>query len=361
MYNTPNYSAALCLIASLLAGCTGPENTAEPMELAGPPPSSIEERQPQKTGAGASIVATPKTAEEQLKELGRVTEGDPPSLTLGKGDILSVSVYDEPDLTIESVPVRPDGKIALPLVGEMDVEGRSVESVTDELTANMALYVQDPKVAVLVREFNSLEYTLYGEVVRPGAYSLVTDVTITEAIAKAGGLTRGQFRASSVELADLTHAFIARDKQVLPVDFVRLIRSGDLRFDIPLRAGDYIYIPSGLSKEIYILGEVRQPSAFSYREEMPVSRTMALAEGFTPDADISRVHIIRGALHNPTVIVTNYEDVLAGEVQDVQLEPGDVVYVPPTTLTSWARVIDKILPTIQTLQVGIILGNSVSN
>jgi polysaccharide export outer membrane protein len=361
MYNTLEKSATFFLVAFLVTGCTGTgPDSSEPMQLAGPPPASIE-HDPKEADGGAGIVATPRTAEEQLDELRRLTQGEPPSLTLGKGDVLSVSVYDEPDLTIDSVPVRPDGKIALPLVGELDVEGRSVEEVTRELTTSMALYVQDPKVAVLIREFNSLEYTLYGEVVRPGAYSLVTDVTITEAIAKAGGLTRGQFRASSVELADLTHAFIARDKRVLPVDFVRLIRSGDLRFDIPLRAGDYIYIPSGLSKEIYILGEVRQPSAFSYREEMPVSRTMALAEGFTPDADISRVHIIRGSLHNPTVIVTNYEEVLTGQVQDVQLEPGDVVYVPPTTLTSWARVIDKILPTIQTLQVGIILGNSVSD
>jgi polysaccharide export outer membrane protein len=360
MYNMPENCAAFCLVTFLLAGCAG-SNPAEPGGLAGPPPSSIDGNDSQRGDGTAKVIATPMTVEEQLDELRRLTDDEPPPLALGKGDILSVSVYDEPDLTIDSVPVRPDGKIALPLVGEMAVEGRSVGEVTGELTANMALYVQDPKVAVVVREFNSLEYTLYGEVVRPGAYSLVTDVTITEAIAKAGGLTRGQFRASSVELADLTHAFIARDKQVLPVDFVQLIRSGDLRFDIPLRAGDYIYIPSGLSKEIYILGEVRQPSAFSYREEMPVSRTMALAEGFTPDADITRVHIIRGSLHNPTVIVTNYEEVLTGQVQDVQLEPGDVVYVPPTTLTSWARVIDKILPTIQTLQVGIILGNSVSD
>ena len=87
-----------------------------------------------------------------------------------------------------------------------------------------------------------------------------------------------------------------------------------------------------------------------------MSRTLALAEGFTVDADLSRIHIVRGALHNPTVIVTNFQDVVNGRAQDVQLEPGDIVYVPPTSLTRYARAIDKIVPTIQALQVGLILG-----
>ena len=59
------------------------------------------------------------------------------------------------------------------------------------------------------------------------------------------------------------------------------------------------------------------------------------------------------------MIIADFKAVIDGNAQDVQLEPGDVVYVPPTTLTKWARVIDKLLPTIQTLQVGIILGRSV--
>jgi hypothetical protein len=87
-----------------------------------------------------------------------------------------------------------------------------------------------------------------------------------------------------------------------------------------------------------------------------MSRTVALAEGFTVDADLSRIHIVRGALHNPTVIVANFEEVVNGRAQDEQLEPRDIVYVPPTTQTRKARTVDKIVPTIQALQVGLILG-----
>ena len=248
--------------------------------------------------------------------------------------------------------------IAFPLIGDVQVDGRNVASVSNEIRERLLQYLLEPKVSVVVREFNSLDYTLYGEVVNPGVYPLTTEVSITGAIARAGGLTKGHFRASSVELADLTHAFLARNGQVMPVDFVRLIRHGDVRFDIELQPGDYIHIPSGLSKEVYILGEVRAPALFAFRESMPMSRTLALAEGFTPDADLSSIHIVRGALHNPTVIVADFEMVISGRAQDVQLEPGDIVYVPPTALTRYSRTIDKILPTIQALQVGLILSGS---
>ncbi len=177
--------------------------------------------------------------------------------------------------------------------------------------------------------------------------------------AQPGGFKKGQFRSSSVEVADLSTAFISRRGEVLPVDFTRLFRQGDLRFDIELQDGDYINIPSGLSKEVYIVGEVNKPAQFAFRESMPMSRSLALAEGFTRQADLSRIHIVRGALANPDLVVVNYKDVLNGKAQDVQLQPDDIVYVPPTYLARWSQMLNQIVPTITALQTGIILGNSV--
>jgi len=358
MYSrAPDTLAALVLATALLAGCAGTPNLPDGSNLLPPnPPATLEQNR--SAGNAPEPVNQKKTVEQQLAELQQMLAANEASFHLGKGDVLSISVYDEPDLTLDSVPVRPDGMIAFPLIGDVMVDGRNVEDISEEIRERLLQYVLEPKVSVVVREFNSLDYTLYGEVVTPGVYPLTTDVSITSAIAKAGGLTKGQFRASSVELADLTHAFLARNGQVMPVDFVRLIRYGDRRFDIALQPGDYIHIPSGLSKEVYILGEVKAPALFAFRESMPMSRTLALAEGFTKDADLSRIHIVRGALHNPTVIVADFEKVINGQAQDVQLEPGDVVYVPPTALTSYSRTLDKILPTIQALQVGLILSGT---
>jgi len=348
----PESLTGLLLAAAMLSGCaTNPPPGVGNGLLPPNPPAKH-------AGDSNGPASQKKTVEEQLTELEQILASSDASFQLGKGDVLSISVYDEADLTLDSVPVRPDGMIAFPLIGDVQVAGRDVETVTSEIRERLLQYVLEPKVSMIVREFNSLDYTLYGEVVNPGVYPLTTEVTITAAVAKAGGLTKGQFRASSVELADLTHAFLARDNTVMPIDFVRLIRQGDMRFDIALQPGDYIHIPSGLSKEVYILGEVKAPALFAFRESMPMSRTLALAEGFTNDADLSQIHIVRGALHNPTVIVADFQAVINGTAQDVQLEPGDVVYVPPTALTRYSRTIDKILPTIQALQVGLILSGT---
>jgi polysaccharide export outer membrane protein len=300
------------------------------------------------------------TTEEQLAELRRLVDQTRTIPTLGKGDVLTVSVYDEPDLSLQSIPVRPDGMIAVPLIGDVQAAGRTVDQLTAAITERLSRFVIEPKVSVIVTAFNSLNYTISGEVSQPGVYPLVTDVRLTEAVAKAGGFNKGQFRASSVELADLSTAFISRHGTVLPVDFTRLFRQGDLRFDIELQAGDYIRIPSGLSKEVYIVGEVNAPALFAFREEMPMSRTLALAEGFTREADITRIHVVRGALTNPELIVSNFRRVLEGKEQDVQLQPGDIVYVPPSHLSRWAQMLNQIVPTIQAIQTGIILSNSVN-
>ena len=301
------------------------------------------------------------SVEEQLAELRRIVAETRRLPTLGKGDVLSISVYDEPDLSVAGIPIRPDGMISFPLIGDVQAAGRSVDELTTAITERLARFVIEPRVSVIVQEFNSLNYTISGEVAQPGSYPLVTDVRLAEAVARAGGLKQGQFRASSVELADLSSAFIAREGRLLPVDFTRLLRQGDLRFDIELQDGDYISIPSGLSKEVYIVGEVNKPALFAFREQMPMSRTLALAEGFTRQADLSRVHIVRGALSNPELIVTNFRDVLNGKAQDVQLEPGDIVYVPPTHLSMWAQMLDQIVPTIQAIQTGIILSEAVNS
>ena len=348
----PRHNASLALLAaSLLVGCATNESTPPSAAM---PAAAVPRTQP------VPQASKLMTTSDQLEALRRAVAETTSAPRLGKSDVLSITVYDEPDLSIDTIPVRPDGKISFPLVGDVQAEGLTVDELANALAERLRRFVLAPKVSVIVKQFNSLSYTISGEVVRPGVYPLQRDVTITEAVATAGGLNKGQFRATSVELADLTHAFIARQGKMLPVDFVRLLRDGDLRFNINLQSGDVISIPSGLSQEVYIIGEVNAPALFAFRESMPMSRTVAQAEGFTKDADLSRIHIVRGALSNPTLIVSDFNKVISGQAQDVQLEPGDIVYVPPTNLSSWARMVNQIMPTVQALQTGIILSNTVN-
>ncbi len=342
----PRFTFVLCLV---LAGCSATPTKDD----------SQQEALQQRLARDAElVVAQQKALEAQLDELERIEAEPSQPFVLGQGDIITVTVFEEPDLTVERASVRPDGMVSVPLIGDVLVGGRRVAEVSDEIELRMARYVVRPRVSVRVEELRSVEYLLYGEVVNPGTYLLDRRTTITAAIARAGGLNKGNYRASTIEIADLRHAFIARDGRALPVDFVALLREGDLRFDIELRPGDQIHIPSGLSREVYVLGEVTEAMVFAYQDHMPLSRTLSMSEGFTPDADITRIHIVRGSLGNPTVIVSDFKSVLSGRERDVALEPGDIVYVPPKALVSFSRVMDNILPSLLAVQNAALLGRA---
>ena len=325
------------------------------------PPAEVLQAERTAADETARVVLQQRTVEQQLEELARLAAAPPAPFNIGAGDALAVTVFQEPDLSVERAVVRPDGYISLPLIGDVQAGGQSVPALAADVTERLSRYVLDPKVNVRVDDLKSASYTVYGEVVTPGTFPLASRTTVAAAIARSGGLKQGNYRASTIEIADLRHAFVARDGHVLPVDFVRLLREGDLRYDIELRPGDHIHIPSGLSQEVYVLGEVQEPMVFAYQDRMALARTISMAEGFTHDADRTRVHVVRGSLQNPTVIVANYKDVLAGRQRDVQLEPGDIIYVPTTKIASVSRVLDYILPALTAVQNTILLGRAANN
>lgn len=298
------------------------------------------------------IIADTMTEKERFEELKRIRNEPAEEFRLGRGDTLQVSVYDESDLRTDGIPVRPDGMISFPLIGEVLAEGKTAHEIEVEITRRISEFLIEPKVSVLVRKFKSQKYTLIGEVNKPGTFSLDTSVTLTQAIAQSGGLSRGQFHGTSIELADLSRAFISRKGQILPIDFAALFRSGDLRYDVPLQSGDYIYIPSGPNEEIYILGEVNRSDMFALRKGMTLSKVLVIAEGFTRNADLKNVHVVRGSLTNPELYVINLKDIYTGKVTDISMQPGDIIFVPKTGLASWSQIVNQILPSMVLARTG---------
>ncbi|MFO1406407.1 MAG: polysaccharide biosynthesis/export family protein [Steroidobacteraceae bacterium] len=342
---------SLCIFAAcLLAGGTVRADEA--------PPQQVLDAEQLAAAETARVVLEQRTVDQQVEELARIAAEPVPAFRIGAGDQLAVTVYQEPDLSVERAVVRPDGYISLPLIGDVRAGEQAVPDLASDITTRLARYVLDPKVNVRLDDMKSATYTVYGEVVTPGTFPLASRTTISAAIARSGGLKQGNYRASTIEIADLRHAFIARDGHVLPVDFVRLLRDGDMRYDIELRPGDHIHVPSGLSQEVYVLGEVSKPMVFAYQDRMALARTLSMSEGFTHDADRTRIHVVRGSLQNPTVIVSNYKEVLSGRQRDVQLEPGDIIYVPTTGLASLSRILDYILPALTTVQNTVLLGRA---
>jgi polysaccharide biosynthesis/export protein len=105
---------------------------------------------------------------------------------IGNDDVLAISVWKEPELT-KSVPVRSDGKISLPLVGELQATGRSPLQLEQDITAKLKNFITSPEVTVIVEKVNSRKYNVLGEVSKPGSYFLTSSTTIMDAIAAAGG------------------------------------------------------------------------------------------------------------------------------------------------------------------------------
>jgi polysaccharide biosynthesis/export protein len=155
---------------------------------------------------------------------------------IGREDVLEVVVWHEPELT-RVVPVRPDGKISLPLAGEMEAAGKTPAELQQGLTKALGPYIQDAAVAVLVREINGPRVFVLGEVTRPGGFPLRGPMTVVQAIALAGGRT--EFARGDVSWL--------RQKPDGKTDRVKLsfdeLVKGEAEGALWLRGGDVLYVP----------------------------------------------------------------------------------------------------------------------
>ncbi len=155
---------------------------------------------------------------------------------IGREDVLEIVVYHEPELT-RVMPVRPDGKIAVPLVGEVEAAGKTAAELKAELTRTLAPYIRDATVSVLVREVNGPRFFVMGEVNHPGGFPLRGSLSVVQAIALAGGT--GEFAGNEVVWL--------RQKSAGGVDKVKLsyreLVRGEAVGSLWLSAGDVIYVP----------------------------------------------------------------------------------------------------------------------
>lgn len=131
-----------------------------------------------KTGSGRTTLERPDT---------RVTPMVGANYRIGANDVLTVNVWHEPEVS-RNVPVRPDGKISLPLLGDVQAAGLTPTELQNELDARFSKYLTNPDVSVIVAEIRSQRINVLGQVYRPGTYALIPPMGVLDAIATAGGL-----------------------------------------------------------------------------------------------------------------------------------------------------------------------------
>jgi len=284
--------------------------------------------------------ADEEAAEEELEQIFAEEYGyaeDIGPYRLRIGDRMFVSIYGEPN-TGRAVVVDSTGAINYLLVGRVFVLGMTIDELRYHLDEKIKKYFKHAFVAISPVEFGSQYYTILGEVRSPGKKVLYGSTSLLTAICQAGGFTEGAFRTQTIELADLSHAFLARKGDYIPVDFRKLIYDGDISEDKELLNGDYIFIPNSLYKEIHILGEVKDPTTIGFINTVSLVEAIAQARGLTDRAS-SRICVIRGSLANPTKFMIDINLILRGFEKDFLLQPGDIVYAPPRTFTSLRDIV----------------------
>jgi polysaccharide biosynthesis/export protein len=160
-----------------------------------------------------------------------------PSYTIGPQDMLDVNVWKEPDVS-RTVQVRPDGKISLPLLDDIQAAGLTPKQLTDSVTEGLRKYIENPEVTVIVTQINSLRVYLIGQVTRPGAYPLLPGMTILQAISSGGGLA---------QFANRKKIYLMRTENGTPTkypfNYKDVIEGRKPEQNLPLKPGDTIVVP----------------------------------------------------------------------------------------------------------------------
>jgi polysaccharide export outer membrane protein len=235
--------------------------------------------------------------------------------------------------------------VELPLIGAVKLGGLTLEQAQQKVAAAFSQYINDPKVAVELVQAESLKYYLLGSFSAPGVKFPVHELDLLEALALGG----------SVDLAnaDLYQAYVAQGSVKLPVDLYALLVNGDLSQNVTLAPGDAIVIPSAATEAAFVFGSVGKPGSVPFISGR-LSLLQALAEsGMTltdiTDAKLARVHIIRSHGKTGEFLIVDARMILDGQASSFALEPGDIVFVPPSPFATWNEALAELLPSLQTI------------
>jgi polysaccharide export outer membrane protein len=159
---------------------------------------------------------------------------------IGAEDVLEISVWRNPDLS-KTVQVRPDGRISLPVVRDVMAMGKTTSQLGDELTRKLKEYVQNPVVAISVRDVNSYNIFMLGELVKPGKYPLKSKTTLLQGITMAGGFTA---LAARNQVVIFRFSENGTGTRTLTASYDDIVLRGGVSQNLELKAGDTVVVPS---------------------------------------------------------------------------------------------------------------------
>lgn len=246
----------------------------------------------------------------------------PVDYTVGPQDVLTITVYDQPDLS-GKFKVEADGSFTYPLVGRVKASGLTLHTIEGDLMKRLSDgYIRNPQVTVGVETYQSQRIFIMGEVRAPGAYVLNGDMTIIEALSRAGSTTPSAADEITIvrppvgkRTGPITPEQAGGDATVLRVN-IRQMQEGDLSKNVTLKDGDTIIVPK--AQGVYVFGQVKAPGAYAMDKGTTVLQALSLAGGVTDRGSTNRVKIVR--------TVDGKKKEIKAKLTDL-VEPGDTLIV----------------------------------
>ena len=279
------------------------------------------------------------------------------SYKIGPSDILQITVWDHPELTIPAGSFRDpedsgqligeDGILFYPFIGELYVTGMTVGELRDVLTVKLGTYIQNPQLDVRVVAYRSKRVYVVGEVNKPGILPL-TDIpmAIVDAINQSGGLTQE---------ADRGGVNLTRGGEVYDVDLKALYEAGDVSQNLYLQHLDILNVRDLSQQKVFLIGEINNPGSV-FIEKGRLTLAAAIGEAGGPkqiSADTSRIYVIRNKDEESPQIFHLDAKYASGMLlaEQFELAAQDVIFIDTAGISQWARVINQLLPTARVIDI----------
>ena len=241
---------------------------------------------------------------------------------VGPQDVLTITSFDQDDLS-GKYQVDADGTFSFPLVGRVHAGGRTLREVQAEIVKLLKDgFFKDPQIGIAVEQYRSQKVHIVGEVRTPGTYSLTGDMSLIEALARAGSATQsasGEIMIVRGKGAAGVNGPMSPDGEDVDVTTIELkaLQSGRAANNFALRDGDTIVVPR--AESVYVFGQVRNPGAYPIQKDTTVLQALSLAGGVTDRGATGRVKIVR--------MVKGKRVELKAKLDDIVL-PLDTIMVP---------------------------------
>jgi len=298
-----------------------------------------------------------KERESRIRRVVEEFSEKPQSYVIGEGDVLQITVWDHPELTIPAGSFRDaetsgqqvgdDGYLYYPYVGMLKAAGMNIAAMRDILTEKLSAYIQNPQLDVRVVAYRSKRVYVVGEVNSPGVLPLDNvPLTIADAISLSGGLT---------ENAHKSGVNVSRDGTVHEIDLKALYDHADSSQNLTLRHGDIVNVLDRSQQKVFVMGEVRNPAPVEIiNGRLTLSAALGEVGGLNQySANPSAVYVVRGADEDEPQIFNLNAQYATGMLlaERFEMQAQDVIFVDAAGISQWNRVISQLLPSISIIGI----------